>query len=191
MNLETNAHGDLPRVASDAFVHPSAVLIGAVLVEAGVFIAPQAVLRADEPGPDGRVVPIRIGRYANIQDGVVIHALGGSGVEIGPRSSIAHGAVVHGPCKIGENCFIGFRSVVFDATLGPHVIVMHQALVEGVIIPDGLVVPSMTAVRTDQDVHRLNPARPEQLAFAAKVAQVNSWLAQAALDRLRSKTASL
>ncbi len=184
MKLETNAQGDLPRVASDAFVHPSAVLIGAVLVEAGVFIGPQAVLRADEPGSDGRVVPIRIGPYANVQDGVVIHALGGSGVEI------AHGAVVHGPCKIGENCFIGFRSVVFDATLGAKVIVMHQALVEGVVVPDGLVVPSMTAVRTDQDVRRLEPARPEQLAFAMKVAQVNSWLARAALDRLRSKTAS-
>ena len=181
MNIEPNSAGDFPKVAATAFVHETAALIGNVFVGDRVFIAPHAVLRADEPGPDGTVQPIVVGEGANVQDRAVVHASGGTGVNIGPNSSIAQGALVQGPCQIGANCFIGFNTVVFKATLGDGVLVMHQSLVEGVTIPSGLHVPSMTTVRNGEDVQRLTPATRDVIAFAKKVAQTNTALAQATL----------
>jgi len=183
MTLEPNCNGDTPTIAPTAFVHPSAVLIGHVVVEDGVNIGPQAVLRADEPGADGAVRPIVVGADSNVQDAVVVHALGGTGVVIGPRSSIAHAAVLHGPCRIGAGCFIGFQSCVYKATLGDGVIVMHKALVEGADIADGLHVPSMTAVRNGDEAGRLTPANEEMIAFGKKVCEMNNFLAKAALNQ--------
>lgn len=183
MGLEPNSFGHCPEVAHTAYVHPTAVLIGHVIVAEGVLIGPQAVVRADEPGPKGTIEPIVIGRQANIQDGAIIHALGGTGVAIGPRTSIAHGAVVHGPCKIGMNCFVGFNSVVFRSTLDDGVIVMHQSLVEGVVVSGGLLVPSSTSVRDHEDVVCLSQALPEVIAFVRKVADTNALLAKDALLR--------
>jgi carbonic anhydrase/acetyltransferase-like protein (isoleucine patch superfamily) len=183
MSIEPNAAGDYPVVSRRAYVHATATLIGKVVIQDGVFVGPHAVLRADEPGPKGIVEPIVVGRRANVQDCVVVHAVGGTGVEIGPNASVAHGAVVHGPCKIGMGCFVGFNSVVFRATLGDVVIVMHQALVEGVVLLGGLLVPSLTAVRCQEDVVCLAHAPPEMIAFARKVADTNAFLAKEALRR--------
>ncbi|HYW81459.1 MAG TPA: hypothetical protein VE890_17875, partial [Thermoguttaceae bacterium] len=174
---------DCPRVSPTAFVHPTATVIGRVIIEDGVYVGPQAVLRADEPGEDGLVWPVIVAEQANVQDGAIVHALGGTGVTIGLRSSIAHAAVIHGPCEIGDDCFVGFNSVVFDATLGDGVVVMHHALVEGVDVPDGLHVPSMTAVCDEHEVRRLSPRTPEMIAFAAKVAQTNIRFAKDGLRR--------
>ena len=181
MGLEPNAAGDCPEVAPTAYVHPTATLIGKVLVEGRVFVGPHAVLRADEPGADGAVSPVVVCEGANVQDCVVVHALGGTSVRIGPSSSVAHAAVIHGPCEIGADCFVGFGSVVFNATLDRGVLVMHRALVEGVTIPPGLCVPSMVAVGCAEDVRGLVSATPEQVSFAAKVARTNVLLAEAAL----------
>lgn len=182
MALEANAAGDFPKVAQGAFVHETATLIGPVEIAQGVFVGPQAVLRADEPGADGKVQPIVVEENANIQDGVIVHALGGTGVRIGARSSVAHGAIVHGPCRIGKDCFIGFGSVVFKAELGDGVIVMHSALIEGVTIPSGRFVPSMMPVRCEADVGALAIVSEELAAFARRVSQTNNYLVQRALE---------
>jgi len=182
MGLEANSAGDFPKIASTAFVHPTATVIGRVSIGERTFVGPNAVLRADEPGPDGRVQPIVVGEEANIQDCAVVHALGGAETNIGPRASVAHAAVIHGPCRIGADCLIGFSSVVFNATLGVGVVVTHQALVEGVTIPSGLHVPSMTAVRNEEDVRRLAHATREMISFAAKVSRMNVDLVTAALN---------
>ncbi len=183
MTLESNSFGDSPTIARTAFVHPTATLIGRVVVEDGVFVGPQAVLRADEPGADGIVQAVVVGEEANVQDGAIVHALGGTGVTIGPRSSVAHSAVVHGPCRIGADCFVGFNSVVFNATLGDGVIVMHQSLVEGAEIPAGLLVPSMTAVRNEEEVSRLTYTTQEAIDFAEQVSRTNILFAKIALER--------
>ena len=176
MNLEWNAARDYPQVAVTAYVHSTAVLVGKVRIGQKVYVGPNAVIRADEPGEDGTVKPIVIGDESNIQDGVVIHALGGTGVTIGRRTSIAHGAVVHGPCEIGTNGFVGFNTVIFNATLGEGIVVMHQAFMEGVTVPDGLHVPSMTSIRREEDASRLRSATPDVKAFAEKVRLTNTYL---------------
>jgi carbonic anhydrase/acetyltransferase-like protein (isoleucine patch superfamily) len=179
MSLEANAASDHLQVEATAYVHPTAVIIGNVQIGPGVFVGPHAVVRADEPGPNGTVSPIIIGREANIQDGVILHALGGTSVEIGPGTSVAHGAVIHGPCATGAGCFIGFNSVIYNAVLREQVMVMHQAVVEGVTIEDGLCVPSATAVCEATDALRLREASADVLALAAKVCRTNIRLAQA------------
>jgi carbonic anhydrase/acetyltransferase-like protein (isoleucine patch superfamily) len=115
------------------------------------------------------------------------HALGGTVVRISPGSSVAHGAVIHGPCEIGANCFVGFGSVVFNATLGDGAVVMHRALVEGVTVPSGVYVPSMAAVRCKEDVRRSARATPDIVAFAKKVSRANILLVEAALNSRTSK----
>jgi len=176
--LYRNHAGDKPHVDPTAYLHPSAVVIGNVNIGEKVFVGPNAVIRADEPCPDGKVEAIVIEAGANIQDGVIIHALGGSPVRIGKGASLAHGAVVHGPCEVGKNCFIGFKSVVFKATLGECVVIQHQVLVEGVSIEAGRHVPSMTSVLTEKDAQRLHPASGELRAFAEKVRRTNHFLVE-------------
>ncbi len=179
MGLEANAAGHYPEITPTAYVHPTAAVIGRVYIGGRAFVGPHAVIRADEVGSDGNVEPIVIGESTNVQDCAIIHALGGTGVVIGPRTSIAHAAVIHGPCKIGSHCFVGFHSVVFRATLGDGVIVMHQSLVEWDLLSKGLFVPSMTAVRCDEDVSRLKFATMDMITFADKVINANLLLAEA------------
>jgi carbonic anhydrase/acetyltransferase-like protein (isoleucine patch superfamily) len=80
---------------------------------------------------------------------------------------------------VGEDCFIGFKSVVFNATLGCDIVIQHQALVWGVTHPEGLQVPSMTAVLTEEDIRNLSPVSLELAAFADKVRRTNICLAEA------------
>jgi carbonic anhydrase/acetyltransferase-like protein (isoleucine patch superfamily) len=177
--IHANHAGQTPIIDSTAYIHPSAVVIGNVQIGARVFVGPNAVIRADEPGVEGKVEAIVIESEANIQDGVIIHALGGSRVRIGKGASLAHGAVIHGPCDVGENCFIGFNSIVFSSSLGRGVVIQHQALVEDVAIPEGIQVPSMKAVLTKEDVRGLSPASFELAAFADKVRRTNTFLMEA------------
>ncbi len=175
-----NHAGDKPVVHPTATIHPSAVVIGNVQIGEKVFVGPNAVIRADEPCPEGKVEAIVIESEVNIQDGVIIHALGGSPVHIGNGVSLAHGSVIHGPCHVGNSCFVGFKSVVFKARIGEGVVIQHQALVEGVEIPDRMHVPSMAGVLTEADVQALKPVTAELSAFAEKVRKTNVFLAEVA-----------
>ena len=111
-----------PTVDRSAYVHSFSQLIGDVYIGPNVLIAPGTSIRADE----GR--PFHIGESTNVQDGVVIHGLEQGrvlgddqnrySVWIGKNTSITHMALIHGPAYIGNSCFIGFRSTVFNARVG-------------------------------------------------------------------------
>jgi carbonic anhydrase/acetyltransferase-like protein (isoleucine patch superfamily) len=117
--------GVWPTVAEDAFIAPTAVLIGDVTVEAGASVWFGAVIRGD-------VAPIRIGARSNVQDNCVLHADEGIPCEIGPDCTLGHGAVVHG-ARIAEHVLIGMRAAVLNsADLGAECI-----LAAGTVIPEG------------------------------------------------------
>jgi carbonic anhydrase/acetyltransferase-like protein (isoleucine patch superfamily) len=177
MSIEKNHAGNYPYISRTAYIHHSAILIGHVIIGKRVFVGPQAVIRADEPGADGRVAPILIEDGANVQDGVTLHALGGSELRIGRNTSLAHGVLVHGPATIGKKCFVGFNSVVFNAVLGDGSILWHEVIVEGVKVPKGLYVPSRMNVRSPRDLAPLKSADKTMIAFAKKIADTNEWLA--------------
>jgi carbonic anhydrase/acetyltransferase-like protein (isoleucine patch superfamily) len=151
-NIRPNLVGDRPKIHPDSLIDPSAQIIGNVVIEKDVFVGPLSVIRADERGPDGKVQPIIIGEEVNIQDGVIIHSHGGTSVIIGARSSIAHGVTVHGPCTIGEECFLAVRATIYSATLEDHVWIGMAASVMRSKLEQFTYVPSGAIVRSKHDL---------------------------------------
>jgi phenylacetic acid degradation protein len=121
--------GITPVVDPTAFVHPSAVLIGDVIVGAGVYIGPCASLRGDF----GRLV-IRAG--ANVQDCCVMHGFPGSDTVVEEDGHIGHGAILHG-CVVRRNGMVGMNAVVMDnAVVGESAMVAAAAMIRaGMEIP--------------------------------------------------------
>lgn len=169
-----------PRVHSSAYVHSFAKVMGDVRVGANALIAPGSNIQADQG------FPFHIGDNVNIQDGSVIHAIepgqvrGKDGqnyaVWIGNNSCVTHMALVHGPAFIGDNCFIGFRSTIFNAKVGDNCVIMMHALIQGVEIPPGKYVPS-GAVITKQDQANLLPdVLASDRKFTQQIIHVNEAL---------------
>lgn len=79
-----------------AFIHPTALIYGKVLIGKGCSVWPYAVMRAES-------TKIRIGEYSNIQDFAMIHVGTDEPTRIGANCSITHRATVHG-ATIGDNC---------------------------------------------------------------------------------------
>lgn len=130
MNLTVYAiDGVTPVVDPTAFVHPSAVLIGDVIVGAGCYIGPLASLRGDF----GRI-EIRAG--ANIQDTCVLHAYPNTDAVVEEDGHVGHGAVLHG-CIVQRNGLVGMNAVVNDnAVIGESAIVAAMAFVRaGMVVP--------------------------------------------------------
>lgn len=123
--------GIVPVIDPAAFVHPDAVVIGDVIVGAGVYVGPCAVLRGDF----GRIV---LHPGCNVQETCVIHSFPGKDVVIGIEGHIGHGAVLHG-CHIGRNAMVGMNAVVMDgAVIGENAIVAAMAFVKaGMQVPPG------------------------------------------------------
>jgi len=157
----------MPKVASTAYVDSSAVLIGDVRIGERVYVAPGVSLRADEAHP------IIIGDECNIQDCAIFHGLMGSSIELGRRVSIAHGAIIHGPLRIGDESFVGFNSVVHASTLGERCFVGHAAAVIGVNIAGGRFVPHGAVVTTQEMADALGPVPESLLHFNEEVVHVN------------------
>jgi len=126
--------GIVPVVDPSAYVHPSAVLIGDVIVQADCYIGPCACLRGDF----GRLI---IRRGANVQDTCVMHGFPGTDTIIEENGHIGHGAVLHG-CHIGYNAMVGMNAVVMDnVVVGEAAIIAASAFVKaGVHIPPRVLV---------------------------------------------------
>ncbi len=163
----------MPTISATAYVDDAATLIGDVRIGDQVYVAPGVSLRADE------AFPIIIGDECNIQDCVVFHGLEGSSIELGKRVSIAHGAIVHGPMKIGDESFVGFNAVVHASTLGKKCFVAHGAVVVGVKLADGKFVPPATLVDSQEKADALGPIPDNLKHFNEEVVKVNKEFAAA------------
>ena len=170
------------QVPPTAFVHPDAVVIGRVVLGDDTHVAAGSCIRADEGSP------FYIGPESNIQDGAVLHALKNRFVRvagepwaiyIGRGVSIAHQALVHGPCYIGDGSFIGFKAVVYDAVVGPRAFVGIGATIVGVEIKADRYVPHGAVVDTPEKAAALPAATEAQRSFNDDVVDVNLGLAAA------------
>ncbi len=169
-----------PQIDDSAYVHSFSNLIGDVKVGGNVLISPGTSIRADEG------TPFYIGEATNIQDGVVIHGLekgrvvGDDGkkysVWIGNQTCITHLALIHGPAYVGNECFIGFRSTVFNARVGDGCIVMMHVLIQDVEIPPGKYVPSGAVITNQQQADRLPDVQESDRQFANHVVEINEAL---------------
>jgi carbonic anhydrase/acetyltransferase-like protein (isoleucine patch superfamily) len=174
--LRKNPSGQSPNVSEGAFIDATALICGHVIIEDNVFVGPYAVIRADEEDRQGNVAPITIKEGANVQDGVVIHALAGTEVVIGSCSSIAHRAIVHGPCIIGENVFIGFNSVIFRTNIADNCVIRHNCVVDNVDLVDAVHVPPLTNIEPGYDLKKLPELTLEYQRFSAAVVTANHLL---------------
>ena len=142
--------GVTPVIDPTAFVHPTAVLIGDVIIGPGCYVGPLACLRGDF----GRLI---MERGSNLQDTCVVHGFPGSDTVIEEDGHIGHGAVIHG-ARIGRNALVGMNSVVMDgAVIGESSIVAAMSFVKtGMQVPPKSLVMGMPArvVRTlsDQEI---------------------------------------
>ena len=125
--------GITPKIADDAFIAETAVIIGDVEIGAGSSVWYGCVLRGDTN-------KIRIGRNTNLQDGTVVHCNhdragdyretgGGEPALIGDNVVVGHMALIHA-CTVGDGAFIGMRSLVLDlAVVEPGAMVAAGAVV--------------------------------------------------------------
>lgn len=121
--------GKTPQVHPTAFIAPTAVLVGDVVVEANASVWYGAVIRAD-------FGQIRLQEGCNVQDNSVLHGDTEPSIDIGPGATIAHLCVVHG-ATVGENALIGNGSTVQDGcVIGARSLIgVGSLLTPGTIIP--------------------------------------------------------
>ena len=140
IQTDFNSNVTHPSISKFAYVDPLALVIGDCEIGKLVLVAPFAVCRGDEG------TPIHIGDYSNMQDGVILHSLettqhgkniddrrysaegsllkgndtgfkNGFAIYVGDKVSLAHGVQIHGPAYIGNDTFVGMKSLIFNAKL--------------------------------------------------------------------------
>jgi len=131
--------GKTPRVADDAYIAPTAVLIGDVTVEPGASVWFGAVLRGDNSA-------IVIGRGSNVQDNCVIHCADELPTLVGADVTVGHMALLEG-CTVGDGALIGMGAIVLQrASVGANALVAAGAVVgEGSEIPPGVLAAGVPA----------------------------------------------
>jgi carbonic anhydrase/acetyltransferase-like protein (isoleucine patch superfamily) len=126
--------GIAPQIdAGVAWIAPTAVLIGRIIVRSDASIWFGVVARGDNE-------PITIGEGSNVQENTVLHTDMGYPLTIGAGCTIGHKAMLHG-CTIGDNTLIGMGTVLNGAHIGENCLIGAGALVtEGKEVPDGSLV---------------------------------------------------
>lgn len=150
--------GTLPTVHPDAWIAPSADVIGDVHLGACSSIWYGAVVRGD-------VMPIRIGARTSIQDNSVIHTTEHwSPCTVGDDCTVGHAVTLHG-CIVGHRVLVGMGSILLDAAeIGDDVILGAGSLVTArTKIPPGV----LAFGRPAKAVRDLGPAELEQVREAA------------------------
>jgi phenylacetic acid degradation protein len=165
--------GITPVVDPTAFVHPSAVLIGDVIVGPRCYVGPTACLRGDF----GRIV---LQEGANVQDGCVMHSYADSDSVIESYGHIGHGAILHG-CRIGRNALVGMNAVVMDgAFIGAESLVAAMSFVRaGMQVP-----PRSMVVGTPARV--LRQLSDEEVAHKTRDTEDYITLARRSLDTMQA-----
>lgn len=154
-----------PSLGRDVYVHPSAQVIGDVVLGDHASLWPGVVVRGD-------VHHIRIGAGSNVQDNSVLHVSRpstahpeGAPLVVGCHVTVGHACILHG-CEIGDECLIGMGAIVMDrAVLQPRVL-----LGAGSLVPEGKVLESgwLYVGRPAKAVRRLTEAEIADLRAGAE-----------------------
>ena len=132
------------RFTAAAYIDPTARIHGKVEIGENVSVWPYTVIRAEGQH-------VRIGRFANLQDHVMVHVGYHKPTIVGDYCSITHRVVLHG-CTIGDNCLIGIGATVMEgAVIGENSIVAgHSFVADNTQVPPNSIVMGTPAkaVRT-------------------------------------------
>lgn len=166
-----------PKIDKTAYVSQFSSVIGDVTIRNNVYVAPNVSIRADEG------TPFYIGSNTNIQDGVILHGLLNKRISVGRKRysifignevSIAHGALIHGPCYIADKVFVGFNAIVYMAFVGRGSFISYNAVVtNGVRIPPDRFVPPGANIDSQEKADALSPVPEDSREFAREVQRVN------------------
>jgi len=166
-----------PLIDPTVYVSAFSSIIGDVTIQKNVFIAPNVSIRADEGSP------FYIGANTNIQDGVILHGLAHGkvihdgnkySIYIGRYVSCAHGCIIHGPCKLGDNVFVGFHAIVLNAVVGEGCYISPNALVTGGIkIRSNRFIPAGAIINTQEKADNLGAVPESDHEFVEEVLRVN------------------
>ncbi|KPQ34008.1 MAG: carbon dioxide concentrating mechanism protein CcmM [Phormidesmis priestleyi Ana] len=171
-----------PSVHASADVHEFSFIEGEVRVGAGVVIAPGTAVTAESGAS------VVVGEGCLLLPGVIVegiagaqvvtpsgytqsgyHTHGHTSVWVGDRTVVSHKSIIHSPAFIGEGCFIGFRSTVFNARIGDGCVVMMHTLIQDVEIPPGRCVPSGSIITSQHQADQLPKVRPEDFELAQEI----------------------
>ncbi|MCS6959414.1 MAG: ribulose bisphosphate carboxylase small subunit [Pseudanabaenaceae cyanobacterium SKYGB_i_bin29] len=160
-------------IAPQAHVHPLSRVSGEVHIAQDAVLAPGVVIHSQAG------TPFYIGGGARLQEGTIVggiaqgRVLGKDGKEygvwIGAKTVLTHFCLVYGPCFIGENCFIGFRSTIFNSRIGDGCIVMMHAVIQDVEIPPGKYIASGSVITTQQQADHLPDITPTDRLLAEQL----------------------
>ena len=177
-----------PQIDTSAFIAPTAVVIGDVVLGAQASVWYGAVVRGDS----GRIV---VGARTSVQDNVVLHVNDRDDTLIGADVTIGHGAVLEG-CVVGDGCLIGMNATVLSgARLGKNCLVAAGAVVrEGTIVSDGLLVAGVPAVvkgRVSAELRtRIAQASPHYVQNSSIHRTTLHQVASNSADQIASSSAS-
>lgn len=167
-----------PTIDCSAFIGPFSSVIGDVTINQNVFIACSVTIRADEGSP------FYIGRNTNLQDGVILHGVEHEYVKvngkeysiyIGDYVSCAHGSIVHGPCYVGNNTFVGVRAVIFNGYVDTGCYIGTGAIItNGAHIAKNRFVYPNSVIDTQDKADRLPFVNESDKEFARDVVAVNT-----------------
>jgi carbonic anhydrase/acetyltransferase-like protein (isoleucine patch superfamily) len=182
-NVRTNFNQNVtfPNIEDTAFIHPFAVVIGDCYIGNMVMMSPTAVCRGDEGTPihigdfsniqDGVLIHDlqtttdiknfdqrlfnKEGERISINDSRTVQE-GEYSVFVGNGSSLAHDAMIHGPAWIGNDTFIGMKTIVYNAKVGNNVAVgISSVITNGVEIPDNKFVPPGSVITSQEQANNL------------------------------------
>jgi phenylacetic acid degradation protein len=145
--------GKRPSINPEAFIHPKAVLIGDVEIDAGCYVGAGAVLRGD-------IGSIRIGKGSNVQENCVVHTFPDKSTILHPDTHIGHGCILHG-CEICSNVLVGMGSIIADRVkINSHCLIGAGSFVsfQEEIPPNSVVVGSPARV-----IKKISPDQLEQI----------------------------
>ncbi len=164
--------GLTPVVHPTAFVHPSAVLIGDVIVGPRCYVGPLASLRGDY----GRII---LEEGANVQDTCVMHGFPGTDTVVEVDGHVGHGAVLHGAI-VKRNAMVGMNAVVMDeAVVGESSIVAACAFVKAGMV----IAPRSLAAGVPAKV--LRPLTDEEIAWKGSGTRTYQELAVRSMKTMR------
>lgn len=172
-----NPYPKFPRIHNKAFLSPFTYIVGDVTIQSNTYIGPFVSIRADEG------TPFYIGSNSNLQDGVILHGLKNRYIEkdnnrysiyIGNKVSCTHGVLIHGPCRVDDDVFVGFNAIVYNALIGEGSFISSGAVVtNGVVLEPNRFVPPGAHIDTQGKADRLSPVPQTEEEFAKEVQRVN------------------
>lgn len=121
-----------PKIGRNAYVHPTADVIGDVTIGEGTFVGAGAVIRGDY----GKII---IGDNCSVEENCTFHARPGEASTIGNWVTVGHAAIVHNTKMIHDYAVIGMGAIVSD----------YSEVGEWAIIGEGAVVKNGQAVESN------------------------------------------